>query len=321
MTNGLSLTISVLIPTYNRQVRLMQAIDCVLAQTVPVHEILVIDDGSTDGTAEAVRIRYGSQVKLVTQKNQGVSAARNLGIREAQGEWIAFLDSDDSWQPTKIERQIQALDFAGPGYGFCFTDNLFGGDPNMKFSKFEESRFATIAKFGTLEAPSSVILAGKEPFFTSGVLIQTSLLREINGFDETLVIGEDTDLFFRLSFKTKFCYVAEPLACIDRTPSRTDGLCNLYFTRDDRKYETLQRRFAKWLKMPEVIGTAYAGPARESLRELCYDSFECKMHEFRVSAALREVSQLRALGDSYPSVLMTLVSRKLRKLQRQRVTS
>ena len=72
-------------------------------------EVIVVDDGSTDGTPEAIRSRYGSRVKLIEQKNAGVSAARNHAVREARGEWIAFLDSDDVWLPTKIERQFEVV--------------------------------------------------------------------------------------------------------------------------------------------------------------------------------------------------------------------
>jgi glycosyltransferase involved in cell wall biosynthesis len=315
------LKVSVVIPTYNRQTRVLRAIDCVLAQTVPVDEIIVIDDGSTDDTVEAIRSRYGSRIIVLRQENHGVSAARNYGICEARAEWVAFLDSDDLWLSTKMERQFEALAAIGDGFGVCVTDNVFDGDPKLRVSKFEESRFENSTRFGALKEPAKLILEGREPFFTSSVLVKRSLLKELNGFDEALVIGEDTDLFFRLSFRTKFCYVAEPLVRVDRTPSRTDGLCNLYFTRDDRKYETLQRRFAKWLTMPEVIGTRYERPARESLRLLCYDSIECKFHDRRLGAAFREIRRLRSLGDSYLSVFSNLVSRKIAKLHREPVES
>jgi glycosyltransferase involved in cell wall biosynthesis len=319
------LKISVITPTYNRQTHVLRAIDNVLAQTVPVDEIIVVDDGSTDGTAEAIQrihgarigSRVGPHVRVVRQANAGVSAARNRGIREARGEWVAFLDSDDSWLPTKIERQLEALAAFGNEPGVCFTDNFFAGDPNLSQSKFQEACFASGGKYGILEDPARLILEGREPFFTSSFMIKRSLLQETPVFDEVLVLGEDTDLFFRLSFKTKFCFAAEPLVGIDRDPSRAVGLCNLYFTRDDRKYESLERRFAKWLEMPEVIGTGYERPARETLRLLCYDSAECKIHQVRPAAALREIQRLRTLGESYPTVLANLFSRKLEKLRRR----
>ncbi len=299
---------------YNRPTEVLRAIDSVLAQTVPVDEIIVVDDGSTDGTTDAIRGRYGSKVRLIHQKNQGVSAARNTGIRESRGEWIAFLDSDDLWLPTKMECQIGALGAMGSEFGLCFTDNFFGGDPNLKLSRFQETGFESAKRFGVLEQPARFVLAGREPFFTSSVMVQRSLLDAIPGFDEALIIGEDGDLFFRLSFITNFCFVAEPLVSIDRTPTRTVGLCNLYYTRDDRKYESLQRRFVKWLAMPEVVGTEYEGSARDTLRDLCYDSVECKIHQFRLRAALGEMNRLKALGDGYVSALVNLFSRRLRKL-------
>lgn len=307
--------VSVIIPTYNRQTHVLRAIDYVLAQTVVVDEIIVVDDGSTDGTAEAILSRHGSRVNVLRQQNQGVSAARNHGIREARGEWIAFLDSDDVWLPTKMQRQFEAIAVLGDGVGVCFTDNFFEGDPNLKVSKFQEAAFESASSFGILEDPARFILAGREPFFTSSFMIRRALLDGGGAFDPSLVIGEDTDLFFRLSFKTKFCFVAEPLVGIDRDPGRTVGLCNLYFTRDDRKYESLQKRFAKWMAMPEVRGTEYEPPARETLRMLCYDSAECKIHDFRLVAALLEINRLNALGESYASVFKNLFSRKMRKLK------
>lgn len=312
--------VSVIIPTYNRQTQVLRAIDYVLAQTAPVDEIIVVDDGSTDGTAEAIRTRHGSRVRVLQQKNQGVSAARNHGIREARGEWIAFLDSDNVWLPTKVERQFEAVAAFGSEVGVCFTDNFFDGHPDLKMSKFQEATFESSSKFGILEDPAKFILAGREPFFTSSFMIKRALFGTAS-FDEALVIGEDTDLFFRLSFKTKFCFVAEPLVGIDRDPVRTVGLCNLYFTRDDRKYESLERRFAKWLAMPEVVGTEYERPTRETLRLLCYDSAECKIHDLRLGAALREIHSLRALGENYFLVLANLFSRKVQKLRHGRVTA
>ena len=104
------MTVSAVIPTYNRRPYIQRAVDSVLAQSVPVDEILVVDDGSTDGTAELLAQRYGTRVRVIQQANSGVSGARKQGIRHATGEWIAFLDSDDEWMP---DRNAQLLDAAG----------------------------------------------------------------------------------------------------------------------------------------------------------------------------------------------------------------
>lgn len=307
--------VSALIPTYNRQAQVLRAIDSVLAQTVPVDEIIVVDDGSTDGTAEAIRSRYGSRVALFTQENAGVSAARNRGIREARGEWIAFLDSDDFWFPTKIERQLEAVAKLGDEFGLCFTDCVYDGNPDMKLSVFEETGLVGVPRFGWLDDPARYVLASREPFWTQSLLVRRRLLTEPNGFDEALTVREDTDVLFRLSFKTRFCFVAEPLVHIDRTPSR-DGLCNLYVTADDRMFDSLERLFTKWLSMPEVAGTEYEQPIREKLRLASYDSAEAKMHQLRIGPALHEIGRLRALDESYASIVVNLFSRKAGKLRR-----
>jgi glycosyltransferase involved in cell wall biosynthesis len=311
------MTVTALIPTYNRRAHTFRAIDSVLGQTVPVDEIIVVDDGSTDGTAEAVSDRYGSRVVLFRQENAGTSVARNRGIREATGEWIAFLDSDDVWFPTKIERQMGALATLGGEFGVCFTDNLFGGNPDMKLSVFQQSGFQPALQLGPLEDATWYMLAALQPFFTSSLLISRSLLRALDGFDETLTLGEDADLVFRLSFRTRFCFVAEPLVEIDRTPAR-GRLCDLYTTRNDRKYENFERRCTKWLALPEVMGTQYERSIREMLREFRYDSTEAKIHHLRIEPALREIRRIRAMDEGYLSIFGTLLRRKLVKMRRSR---
>lgn len=101
--------VSVIIPTYNRAATIERAIDSVFAQNVPI-ELIVVDDGSKDDTADIVTRRYGDRVRLIRQPNQGSAAARNQGIRAAGGELIAFLDSDDEWLPGKLAAQIAILD-------------------------------------------------------------------------------------------------------------------------------------------------------------------------------------------------------------------
>ena len=128
--------VSVVIPTYNRAGCLPRAIDSVLAQTFDDYEIIVIDDGSSDNTSE-VLAAYGDRVCVVKQVNQGVSAARNHGIRVARGEFVAFLDSDDEWLPRKLEAQVQYLNshsdvgFAGC-LGYCREEDgtFFSFDEN-----------------------------------------------------------------------------------------------------------------------------------------------------------------------------------------------
>jgi glycosyltransferase involved in cell wall biosynthesis len=107
--------ISVVIPCYNAAAYVGEAVRSVLTQTLPPHEVIVIDDGSTDASA-TVLSEFGSSVTLVRQTNQGVAAAVNLGVSKARGEAIAFLDADDVWLPDKLERQVAVL-MAEPSFG------------------------------------------------------------------------------------------------------------------------------------------------------------------------------------------------------------
>ena len=99
--------ISVVIPTYNRRQTIGRSIDSVLNQTLFPSEIIVVDDGSTDGTSDYIQSNFPS-IKLLSQPNKGVSAARNMGIKSADANWIALLDSDDEWFSQKLEKQVLA---------------------------------------------------------------------------------------------------------------------------------------------------------------------------------------------------------------------
>ena len=111
--------VSVIIPTFNRAKLVQRAIKSVLNQTIKPYEIIVVDDGSTDDTLEVLK---NYPIKVLTQKNKGVSSARNLGIKNATGDIIALLDSDDEWLPKKIELQLKLFE---NGFSFTHTDEIW----------------------------------------------------------------------------------------------------------------------------------------------------------------------------------------------------
>ncbi|TXL23079.1 glycosyl transferase, partial [Methylococcaceae bacterium HT2] len=114
---------SLIIPSYNRGTLLRRALVSVLEQSRPPDEIIVVDDGSTDNTAQVLKQEF-PQVKVIVQINQGVSAARNTGIRQAKGNWIAFLDSDDTWLAEKLAIQVRALQ-QSPDTKVCHTEEIW----------------------------------------------------------------------------------------------------------------------------------------------------------------------------------------------------
>ncbi len=179
--------ISVIIPTHNRVDLLPRALDSVLAQTLPPREIILVDDGSTDPTGDLMKRNYPA-VRCLRQACRGVSAARNLGISAARGEWIALLDSDDAWLPGKLQAQQEAL-ATHPGYRLCHTEEIWirNGrrvNPMRKHAKSGGHIFR-------LCLPLCVISP-------SSVLIHRDLVNETGGFDETLPACEDYDLWLRI---------------------------------------------------------------------------------------------------------------------------
>ncbi len=191
--------ISVVIPTFNRSDLLRRALDSVLAQTCPAGEIIVVDDGSTDGTAERVRERY-PEVKLIAQENRGVSAARNTGIDSSSGDWIAFLDSDDEWLPEKLEKQMAML-VNHPDMKICHTGEIWlrNGLPLAQLEKHRKPSGWVFQKCLPLCAisPSSALI-DREIFDTVGL------------FDESLPACEDYDLWLRISVRYPVHCVEEP---------------------------------------------------------------------------------------------------------------
>jgi glycosyltransferase involved in cell wall biosynthesis len=170
--------VSVLIPAYNAAGCVGRAIESVLAQTVPALEILVVDDGSADNTAEVVA-RYGPPVRLLRQANAGPAAARNHGAREAHGEWLALLDADDAWLPRKLERQLPYTGGAKVGMVHCWGPPGGGTPPDQ-------------ITFESLWEHNCIV--------NSSALIRRSAFQAVGGFDEdrALISVEDYHLWLRL---------------------------------------------------------------------------------------------------------------------------
>lgn len=181
-------TISIIIPAHNAAKFICQAIDSALKQTLQPLEIIVIDDASTDQTSELVE-KYQAPVRLLKQKKSGVSAARNYGIREAIGEFIAFLDADDVFiEPTKLEKQLALI-------------NEKDCDLMMSGWQITDENLNKIAdRPPWLEIPQINLFHLIRTFsvLPSAMFVRRSKLLEINSFDESLTNAEDVDLVFRL---------------------------------------------------------------------------------------------------------------------------
>jgi glycosyltransferase involved in cell wall biosynthesis len=224
------MTVTVIIPTYNRRKMVQEAIHSVLQQKYRDFELIVIDDGSTDGTAEAIRDLPG--VRYLFQSNQGVSAARNRGVREGRGELVAFLDSDDLWLPQKLEVQV-AFMRVHPEVQICQTDEIWlrNGvrvNPRNKHRKPSGDIFARSLEL-CLVSPSAVMM--RRDFFA-----------RMGGFDEALPPCEDYDLWLRVAAEEPVPLIQKPL--ITKRGGHPDQLSRCFWGMDRFRVAALGKLLA-----------------------------------------------------------------------------
>jgi glycosyltransferase involved in cell wall biosynthesis len=222
---GSEALISVIIPTYNRAALLPRAVESVLAQEGVSFELIVVDDGSTDNTESTLQNLNGS-IKYVRIAHSGVSTARNRGIREAVGNWIAFLDSDDYWLPEKLKKQLRYLQREPVGftnhdrYFICQTDEIW-----IRNGKRVNQGKRHVKYAGWFFIPSlSMCLISP-----SSVVIHRKVFEQIGTFDESFPYVEDYDLWLRITSQYPVGYVDEKLTVktgghADQLSARIEGI-------------------------------------------------------------------------------------------------
>lgn len=209
----MSFTLSVVIPTFNRRSTLARCLESVFEQTRPVDQLIVVDDGSTDGTEDWIRASHPT-IDLVTQTNKGVSAARNAGIRIATSQWLAFLDSDDIWLPAKIEKQLALLQ-SNPEYKICHTEEKW-----LYQGREKKIPLAYRKRSGWLFEHCLPVCA----ISPSTAVIHRSLFDTVGVFDENLPACEDYDLWLRIASRYPVGLVDESL--IEKHGGHPDQLSN-----------------------------------------------------------------------------------------------
>jgi glycosyltransferase involved in cell wall biosynthesis len=195
-------TISVIIPAHNYARYVAEAIDSALAQTYPVLEVIVVDDGSTDGTP-GVLAAYENRIRVIRQTNQGVSAARNSGISAARGEYVAFLDADDLWQPMKLEAQMARFD-ADPSLGMvhCGAESF---DADGRTIHFWRDGMQGRVAINILRLEPVIAAPG------SNMIVPRRVAEEIGGFDARMIGSEDWDFSYRVAARYEIGFTPEPL--------------------------------------------------------------------------------------------------------------
>jgi glycosyltransferase involved in cell wall biosynthesis len=311
--------VSVVIPTYNRAAVVSHAIDSVLAQTVTDLEVVVVDDGSSDGTGQILGEFFGDRIRYYAQANQGVSVARNKGVEEARGEWIAFLDSDDLWESEKLEWQFKALERFSSCCSGCYTDTRLFNHPETRtlFQMAEES----YRHEGMMGVNKDVLRLLVRPggagmvVHLSSLLARADVVRQTGGFDPKLLYSEDSEFMFRLAVLTGFCYVNRPLIRFDRSPAETRHVGvskewdNLEFVLQQNRI-----RLEKFLRLNEGLPTKVRKVIREHLGTVhsglanCY--LEAGQHE-KARGAVWKAAQLDPTFNIAVKWLLTWMSPRL----------
>ena len=204
-------TVSIIIPTYNREHLLSRAIQSVLNQTYQDFELIIVDDGSTDDTGEVVKNFNCEIIKYIRHdKNRGLAAARNTGIRIARGDYIAFQDSDDEWMPEKLEKQIRAFETASPAVGIVYTG---------RYRIINDKKdYAPPAKWTPRDGDLSCSLLKACWVSPPTTLVKRECFKRIGMLNEQFPALEDWELFLRMSRCYKFKFIEEPLVIVYRQP-------------------------------------------------------------------------------------------------------
>ena len=279
---NLKISVSVIIPTFNRLKLIRRAIESVMNQNVPANEIIVIDDGSTDGTGDLIMNNYPA-IKYFRQENKGISAARNMGIQKSNGNWIAFLDSDDEWLPDKLEKQKYAINI-DQEFQICHTNEIWirnGRRVNQKnkHQKFGGEIFDKCLPLCVI-SPSSVIV-NKEVFENYGL------------FDENLPACEDYDMWLRLCAFLPVLYLEEPL--IKKYGGHADQLSQKHWGMDRFRINALEKIIAE-PKLDEL--------KRKSAIKMLVEKLDIFLNGLKKRNKLTEMRKYQSLKEKYTDLLL-----------------
>lgn len=271
--------ISIIIPLYNKEKTIVRTLRSILAQSVNNYEIIIVDDGSTDNSLNQVRTVVDDRIKIIAQKNAGVSVARNRGIHEAKGDYISFIDADDEWDDDYLETQLYLIN----KYNDC---SIFS--TNYRFEDFRGNRYNTIINKlpfpgendGILSNYFDISSCSHVPIWTSAVIIKKEALVKVNGFPIGIKSGEDLLTWAKLATKYRIAYSKIPHATyyLDegyeygsepvRRQDQGDPVGKELFKllQENPKIPGLKNYISHWHKMRASVAIRF-GERRETIKE------------------------------------------------------
>lgn len=298
--------ISVVIPLYNKGKSIAQTLECVLNQTFQDFEVIVVDDGSKDNSAAIVAQFTDTRIHLIRQENGGVSAARNRGIEEAQGEYVAFLDADDVWQAGHLANLTNLIGKYPQcrAWASSYINNINGADHNIILNKIPFK-----GEDGILTNYFEVCSCSHPPVWSSAVCVKKALLKEIGGFPIGITSGEDLLTWARIAIKTDWAYSMKATAVymmpitnsFTKKPTRPndsgdpvcDGLKQLLKSDYGRRSE-LRHFIGRFYKMKASTNLRYGdrwNTICECLKSILYRPFAKEIYPILVLALLPRFMQ------------------------------
>lgn len=303
--------ISIIIPLYNKESQVGKTLRSVLAQSYQDFEVVIVDDGSTDGSVEAVKRFTDPRIRLISQVNAGASAARNRGIKEAKGEFVAFLDADDEWNPEYLAKQAELIE----KYPHCdiFATNYEFKDADGKITPTILNNINFQGQDGILSNYFEIAAVSHPPLWTSAVSVRKAAIQSVGGFPIGIKSGEDLLTWAKLAVNYKIAFHLTPMAFFNNNGPDQRGMNEDQKKRRPEKFDYVGAELKKLLKQyPEAAGLKAYLSLWHKMRCRIFINKRCQWQALKESCiALRYKTNKKNIAFLILSCLPTSFSDKI----------